>query len=91
MTVSTVSAKGWVVIPKEIRDRYGIKQGTRIRFVEYGGVISIVPEPENAHEAIKALYGKFSGGPSLTVELLKDRVWELAKEESEIESSIRSG
>jgi AbrB family looped-hinge helix DNA binding protein len=90
MTISTVSAKGWVVIPKEIRDRHGIKRGTRIRFVEYGGVISIVPEPEDARDAMKALYGKFAGGPSLTAELLKDRAWELAKEESEIEPSIRS-
>jgi AbrB family looped-hinge helix DNA binding protein len=91
MTVSTVSAKGWVVIPKEIRDRYGIKKGTRIRFVEYGGVISIVPEPEDAREAMDALYGKFAAGPSLTAALLKDRAGELAREENEIESSNRSG
>jgi AbrB family looped-hinge helix DNA binding protein len=91
MTVSTVSAKGWVVIPKEIRDRYGIKKGTRIRFVEYGDVISIIPEPEDAHAAVKALYGKFAAGPSLTAELLKDRAGELAREEGELESSGRSG
>lgn len=91
MTISTVSEKGWVVIPKEIRDRYGIKKGTRIRFIEYGGVISLVPEPENAGEALEALYGKFSGGPSLTAELLKDRAREQAREGDEIEPSTRSG
>ncbi|MBK8909191.1 MAG: AbrB/MazE/SpoVT family DNA-binding domain-containing protein [Rhodospirillales bacterium] len=47
MSVSIVSAKGWVVIPKDIRERYGFKKGTRVKFVEYGGVISIAPVAED--------------------------------------------
>ena len=81
MPVSIVSAKGWVVIPKEIRDRYGIVKGTRIRFVEYGGVVRIIPEPVGPVEAIDALYGKYADGPSLTADLLAERAWELVKEE----------
>lgn len=86
MTASSiVSAKGWVVIPKEIRERYGLKKGSRVRFVEYGGVLRVIPEPDDPLEAIEALYGKFADGPSLTAELLKEHAWELEKEEQEYE------
>ena len=33
----TVSEKGWVVIPKELRDRLGLKKGSKVDFVELGG------------------------------------------------------
>lgn len=91
MAVSIVSAKGWVVIPKEIRDRFGLKKGSRVRFVEYGGVLRVIPEPEGPMEAIEALYGKYADGPSLTEELLKDRAWELEKEDQEYERFFGSG
>ncbi len=92
MTATIVSAKGWVVIPKEIRERYGIKKGTRMRFVDYGGIISMIPEPEDALAALDALYGKFADGPSLTDDLLRERAWELEKEERELEQwPLRAG
>jgi len=91
MAVSIVSAKGWVVIPKEIRDRFGLKKGSRVRFVEYGGVLRVIPEPEGPMEAIEALYGKYADGPSLTEDLLKDRAWELEKEDQEYERFFGSG
>ncbi len=85
MTASIVSAKGWVVIPKELRERYGLRKGSRVRFVEYGGVLRVIPEPENPLDAIEALYGKYADGPSLTADLLKEHAWELEKEEQEHE------
>ena len=85
MTASIVSAKGWVVIPKELRERYGLRKGSRVRFVEYGGVLRVIPEPENPLDAIEALYGKYADGPSLTADLLRERAWELEKEEQEHE------
>lgn len=91
MTTSIVSAKGWVVIPKEIRERYGIRKGTRVRFVEYGGMVSIIPEPENPRDALEALHGKYADGPSLTADLLEERAWELEKEERELEQPVRVG
>ena len=44
MTTVTVSQKGWVVIPAEIRRSHNLKPGDRIRFVEYGGIISLIKE-----------------------------------------------
>lgn len=88
---SIVSAKGWVVIPKKIRERYGIAKGTRVRFVEYGGVIGIVPVPRNAAEAIEALYGKYANGPSMTDDLLADHAAEIEREEQLHGDAVRAG
>lgn len=43
MAVVTVSQKGWVVIPAELRHKYDWKSGDRVRVVDYGGVVSLVP------------------------------------------------
>jgi len=32
MTTATVSAKGWVVIPKKYRKKYGFRPSTKVRF-----------------------------------------------------------
>ena len=56
MAVVTVSQKGWVVIPAALRTKYQWKTGDRVRVVDYGGVISLVPllrQPEE--EAFGAL------------------------------------
>ena len=50
MSVVAVSQKGWVVIPAELRRRYGWKPGTRINVVDYGGFISLHPVLENPEE-----------------------------------------
>ncbi len=42
MTLATVSAKGQVVIPAEIRHRLGIGPGTELEFVEEGGQIRVL-------------------------------------------------
>ncbi len=64
-----VSEKGWVVIPRELRQRYGLERGTPVRFVDYGGVLSIVPIPE---DPIKFGQGLFRGA-KLTERLLEER------------------
>ncbi|MBI4263509.1 MAG: AbrB/MazE/SpoVT family DNA-binding domain-containing protein [Acidobacteria bacterium] len=51
MSVVTVSQKGWIVIPAELRDKYQWKPGDRVKVVDYGGVVSLVPLLRNAEEA----------------------------------------
>lgn len=64
-----ISRKGWVVIPAELRRKYELKPGTHVRFVDYGGVVSIVPAARNpvGHAA-----GMLKGGGSLTKALLEE-------------------
>jgi len=78
MTTVTVSRKGWVVIPKEVRERHGIRPGDKVHVIEYGRTIAIVPV---AKDPIAAGYGMFKGGPSMTKGLLEDRREELKREE----------
>ena len=69
----TVSAKGWVVIPKEYRERLKLKKGSKVVIVEYGGRISIsLPSKDPIADAA----GRFADGPSLTAALLRDRAEE---------------
>lgn len=42
-----MSSKGWVVIPRDLRKKYGLKRGTRVAIVDYAGSLSIVPVPED--------------------------------------------
>ena len=70
MPKATVSGKGWVVIPKEIRDKYGLRKGDRVLFVDYGGVIALVPASE---DPVRESRGFLKGGPSLTEALLAAR------------------
>ena len=43
MSLVTVSQKGWVVIPAEVRRKYNWKAGDRVKVVDYGGIVSLVP------------------------------------------------
>ncbi len=70
MNTSTLSEKGWIVIPQELRERYGLKKGDRVHVVDYGGVISIVPASKSP---VKKSYGMLKGKTSLTRELARSR------------------
>ena len=76
MNTSTLSEKGWVVIPQELRERYGLKKGDRVHVIDYGGVISIVPA---SRAPIKNSLGTLKGKTSLVEELLKSRYIDAAR------------
>lgn len=46
MNTTVVTTKGQIVIPAEIRKKYGLKVGTRIRFDDQDGEIKLVPITE---------------------------------------------
>lgn len=82
MSTAIVSNKGWIVIPKAYRKKYKIKPGDRVRIVDYGGGLSVVPLPE---DPISALRGLLTAEPSLTADLLTERQKEKTNEESRLE------
>lgn len=73
-----VSKKGWIVIPKEIRERYGIKPGDEVHLYDFDDRIILVPLMK---DPIKELRGILKGGPSLTKALLEERRKEKEREE----------
>jgi len=77
----TISQKGWVVIPAELRKKYHLKPGTQVSMVDYGGVLSIIPAMP---DPIQQGRGLLKDLPSLTEDLLKERATELAREEARI-------
>jgi len=77
MTTMRVSQKGWVVIPAHLRKRYAIQPGDEVAIVDYGGVLGIVPLPE---DPVGAARGMLKGEPSLTDVLLEERAKERARE-----------
>lgn len=57
MTV-VVSAKGWVVIPAELRRKHKLSPGTEVQVVDYGGVLALVPKlPDPVQQAAGMLKG----------------------------------
>ena len=73
MTVAIVSAKGWIVIPSELRKRYNLRAGARVTLVDYGGVLSIVPAMT---DPVAEAAGMLKGERSLTGALLAERARE---------------
>ena len=73
----TISNKGWVVIPAELRKKYNLQPGTQVIIVDYGGVLSIVPALKNP---VKKGRGLLKGLPSLTQDLLQERSREKTRE-----------
>jgi AbrB family looped-hinge helix DNA binding protein len=78
-----VSKKGWIVIPKALRERYGLHPGTRVALVEYAGTLALVPLPE---DFLTSMRGFLKDGPSLTEALLEERRREFEREEARIRS-----
>jgi len=75
----TISQKGWVVIPAELRKKYHLKPGMEVIMVDYGGVLSIVPARQ---DPIKQGRGLLKDLPFLTEDLLKEHATELARDKA---------
>ena len=79
--------KGQIVIPAELRKKYGIKKGTRIQVYEHDDHIVLNPlSAEIIRKRLQKLRGIIKGGPSLTKELEAERARDREKEERKIES-----
>lgn len=70
MNTTIVTTKGQIVIPIEIRKKYGLKVGTKIRFDDEDGEIKLVPITE---EIIKKNVGLLKSRGKLIKALQKEK------------------
>ena len=78
MVTTVVTLKGQIVIPSRVRQRQGIKKGTRLCVVEDGNRIILQPlTREYFHKVAGILQGK----KKLTDELLAERAKEKERED----------
>lgn len=77
MTTATISAKGWVVIPAELRRKYHLHSGTQVHVVDYGGVLALVPALQ---QPVRDALGMFEG-VCLTEALVEEHALERAREQ----------
>ena len=65
-----VSAKGWVVIPAELRRKYDLRPGSKVQVVDYGGVLALVP---SLKDPVRKAAGMLRARRSLTGALVAER------------------
>lgn len=75
--ITTVSTKGQLVIPAEMRELLGIAPGTRIAITVQGSRLVLEPVTEKLVDDTRGL---FKGGPSLSDALQKERRREKKRE-----------
>lgn len=79
MDVAYVTSKGQLVIPARLRRKYGIKPGTKVRFIE--GEREIIFQPLT-RDYIRSVCGILKDEGPATQELLKERARDREREEA---------
>jgi AbrB family looped-hinge helix DNA binding protein len=77
MTIK-LSQKGWLVIPAELRKKYGLKPGAQVSVVDYGGVLAIVPV---FRDPIRQGAGMLKNKDSLTQAIVEEHRQERLRED----------
>lgn len=71
-----VGPKGQVVIPKDLREEFGIEPGDEVTFSREGGQITVIPLRDE-----RPLRGRFRGS-GLTARLERDRARDRIREDA---------
>lgn len=83
-----VSSKGQIVLPAEIRKKYGIKLGSEIDIVQHAGALYLVPIGDE--DPLDALSGMFAGVPGISSEeFMAERRRERDRENEEMDRWAR--
>ena len=86
MPLTTVSNKGQLVIPKEVREALRIKPRQKVLVKMAKGHAELIPVPENP---VETFCGIFEQGSSLVKPLLKERKEERKREEKDTSRFLR--
>jgi len=76
MSLTSMSSKGQVVIPQDIREEHHLQPGTKFSVISRGEEIVLTPLQENIADQ---LFGKYKGA-GLVEDLLKERRRERQRE-----------
>jgi len=81
---SVVSTKGQTVIPKEIRDALGLKEGQKLGWILRGGVLRVIPIPEDPVRAVMGILKGHGTYEEWMAERNAEREQERLKDEEEM-------
>ena len=90
MPCVTVSREGRVLIPKALREKYGINPGSKVRFIDLRGSLYLVPVPPDPIRAYRGALGKRPGQRSMAQILLDERRRDGEDEERGVEQVARA-
>ena len=81
MSTSTVTSKGQITLPRNVRQALGLGVGDKVDFVEVEGGFKIVP----LRKDVRGLRGKFAGRVKrpVTVQEMDDAIAQSAAESQE--------
>ena len=82
MDTAYVTIKGRIVVPARIRRKLGIKEGTKVCFIERGRDILFQPITK---EYIRSLCGMLKSTTSITEALMSERKKDKQREEAKLE------
>ena len=77
MAVTQLSRKGQVLIPRQLRKKYGFKPGGKVQLMEEDGRVVLAPVPT---DPIAAATGFLKGKFSLTQDLIREHRDEARRE-----------
>jgi AbrB family looped-hinge helix DNA binding protein len=77
---TVISSKGQVVIPAELRERFGLEKGTRATWSEEGGRLVLTPITERRLDEIMGFLKPKPGEPSMFEESFAERARERDRE-----------
>lgn len=75
--ITTLTSKGQTVVPAALRHRFKMSRKTRLDWAVEGDSIRVHPLPD---DTVRAARGMFTGGPSLTDALRRERQNERTRE-----------
>ena len=77
---STMTSKGQLTVPKEIRETLGLKEGTKFSLTIENGNVVARPKNRSIME-LAGILGKAPNGKSLTVEEMDEAIGEMFGED----------
>lgn len=81
MPVATMTSKGQITMPKEVRDDLGLTAGSKVMFVKLpNGGYSLVPRTGSISDIFGMLH--YPGMPTMTIDEMNDAIAEGAAESS---------